>query len=321
MPFTFAYIGYDKKILEYFLNSIFEQYERIPGIRLVLAWKIEQYLNTLSAKSDLSLLELNTKTTRAKSRNIYGFLLPRWLKMHLDVDGSFDILSQKGHHIRRKIKKFNLSVEIGENREDFEFFYERMYKPYVQARHKGSAVIASYHEMFGHPCMESARIFFVTYRGQRIAGMYEQFFNGVPYLHAVGILYGSFEYLKMGAVGASYYFAIKDYKNHRIPRVNLGGTSPLLTDGLTRFKISLGGKISEFERQDSIRLKLMLLKYSPGLSAFLVNSGFIHFDRDQINCALFKDRSSEQTDPEFEKCVQMASKIDPDHLEVINITL
>ena len=318
--FTFAYIGWDKRKLSYFLSSLYQSFERVPGKRYIPFWKIEYKTKALSDICDMALLEIDSEITKKHARNIYGFLLPRWLKMHLDVDKSFEILSDKRNHIRRMIRKYDLSLNIGTQEEDFRFFYEKMYKPYIQARHKGSSVIDSFEIMFNHPRMESARILFVIHEGKRIGGVYEQFFDGLPYLNALGVLDGSMEYLKKGAVGATYYFAVEEYKRNQIPRVNIGGTSPLLKDGLTKFKISLGAKVSKFESQDSIRLKLLLLNYSPGLSSYLMNSGFVHIDQDQIHCALFQNRLSEGSDPDFEKQVRHAKSMETDHLEFIKIT-
>jgi len=318
--FTFAYIGWDKRKLSYFLSSLYQSFERVPGKRYIPVWKIEYKTKALSDICDMALLEIDSEISKKCARNIYGFLLPRWLKMFLDVDKSFEIFSDKRNHIRRMVRKYDLSLNIGTSEEDFRFFYERMYKPYIQARHKGSAVIESFETMFNHPRMESARILFVVHEGKRIGGVYEQFFEGLPYLNAVGILDGSQEYRKLGAVSATYYFAVEEYKRNQIPRVDIGGTSPLLMDGLTKFKIAIGAKVSKFECQDSVRVKLLLLNYSPGLSSYLTNSGFVHLDQDQVRCALFQNRLSEESDPDFEKQVRHANAMEIDHLEFIKIT-
>lgn len=226
--------------------------------------------------------------------------------MHLDVDYSMSLITRKRNHIQRRIKKHSLEYEIGSSQQDFQFFYEKMYKPFIESRHKESAVISDYKKMFQEFKKEKSSIYFVTHDGNRIAGLYEQSYDGIPYMHSVGVLDGSVEFLKMGAVGAAYYFAISDHKKNNINRVNMGGSSPLLNDGLTKFKASIGARVSEPHRQDSIKLKLLILGNSPAVKDFLMPNSFVYFENKDINCAIFKDEIEKEHEAEYEKLCHRA---------------
>jgi hypothetical protein len=180
------------------------------------------------------LIELRNKLVSQHTGKIFGFVLPRWVKMYMDVDLSLSN-HKKIKDIRRLINKYSFDVEKVSSYHDFVFFYEKMYRPYIASRHRQSAVIEDCKKMLHDFRSEKSAIYFILYEGIRIAGLYEQTENGIPYMHALGVLNGDEDLLKMGVISVLYYYALVDHHNNKIKRVNIGGTSPLLQDGLTRF--------------------------------------------------------------------------------------
>jgi hypothetical protein len=120
-------------------------------------------------------------------------------------------------------------------------------------------------------------------------------------MHAVGVLNGSDDIMRMGVIGALYYFALTDHRKNNIKRVNIGGTSPLLKDGITMFKLSLGAKVSEIQHQNSIRLKLLPLGNSPAVKDFLTSNSFTYIENEYVYCAIFKDETKEESEIKFQK--------------------
>jgi hypothetical protein len=62
------------------------------------------------------------------------------------------------------------------------------------------------------------------------------------FLKRVGLIDGKHEYLTHGVKGAFYYFGILEGLKRGCKYVDLGGSRPFLTDGLTRHKIAMGGE-------------------------------------------------------------------------------
>jgi hypothetical protein len=289
----FSYLGWDHKILKYWLDKIFSKYDQIPNKKLIPFWRINRYLKENSVKSDLALIELKNKLVEDYISLEAGFVLPRWLKMYFDVDLSLSII-EKDKDILRRIRKHSMKVEKGYSEQDFLFFYHMMYKPNIAHRHKESAYVENYKMMLQDFKRCNSLIYFITKDKKRIAGLYIQDFNGVPFAHANGILGGADDYLKMGVLGALNYFALKDQKENGIKCFRMGGTSPLMKDGLTRYKLSLGAKVCEIQQQDSIRLKLQPLVNTPAVKDFLKSNSFIYIENEKLYCAVFKDQSEEK---------------------------
>ncbi len=102
--------------------------------------------------------------------------------------------------------------------------------------------------------------------------------------------------MKMGVIGALYYFALVEHRKNNIRRVNIGGTSPLLKDGLTTFKTLLGAKASEYQYQNSVGYKLLALGNSSVVKDFLTSNPFTYLEDDHVYCAMFKDETTGESE-------------------------
>lgn len=302
----FAYLGWNKQIISHWLERIFTQYKRIPYKRLVPFWGINQFLKNNNINCNLAIVELSNKLIQQNVSSEKGFLLPRWLQMHMDVYLSLKIID-KQKDILRRIKKYGLNVEKGFSEQDFAFFYEKMHKPYVESRHKCSAIVENYRKMLYDFKKKNSTIYFIVQDGVRIAGLYEQNGNEGPHMYAVGIINGSHEIMKMGVIGALYYYALVDHMKNNINRVSIGGTSPLLMDGLTRYKLSLGAKISEMQHQKNLLLKLLPMKNVPALRNLLTSNPFFYFENESVYCAVFADDTKEESEMKFQKICSKTS--------------
>ncbi len=294
-----CYFGWDRKILGHWLKRIFQKYDQIQYIKLVPFWRIHKYLKYETLGCDLAILELNNEYIRKYTKNETGFVLPRWVKMYMDVELSLSLIN-KDRDILRLIKKNDLSMEKGSTDEDFQFFYDKMYMPNVITRHNDGPVIEEYKIMLKEFQICDSTIYFVIKDGQRVAGMYVQFFER-PFLHALGTINGSNDVLKMGAISALYYFVLKDQMEHNVKHINIGGTSPLMKDGLTRYKLSLGAKVLEYQKQDSPRLKWLPLVNSSSVTDFLTSNAFVYIENENLYCAIFKDEAKKEPLRNYQK--------------------
>jgi len=302
---NFSYIGWDHKILSYWLCYIFSEYDQSPNRRLIPTWKIKEYLKKNTKRIDLAMIELTKDNIKQQVSKEGGFVISRWIKMYLDVDFTLSLIGNH-HSIKRHIKKHSLIPEKGYSEEDFFFFYDKMLKPYVESRHKETAVVEDYHTMLEGFKKNKSKIYFVVKDGLRMAGLYEQHEKDNPHMYAIGVLNGSDKIMRMGVIGALYYFALSDYQKNNIKYVNIGGTSPMLTDGLTVFKQNLGAKVQEIQNQDWLRLKLIPLKNTSAVKDFFKSKPFMYFEDECIYCAIFKDEKNSES--EFQKLHLLAEK-------------
>lgn len=298
-PMTFSYVGWNYQVLAYWLERIFKQYEKVPGKIFIPAWKINRISSGKMINADLAIVELLNPVSMRCVRHAKGWIFPRWLKMYMKVDLSLAKI-KKRRDIPKRIRKYSMELEMSTSSKDFKFFYEKMLRPHVEIRHKASAYIEDYKKMLQDFKKKNSTLYFVILDGRRVAGMYEINEGGIPYMYGVGVLEGSEEIMRMGVIGALYYYSLADHSSNNIDRVNIGGTSPLLSDGLTRFKSFLSGKASSFQDQDSIRLYMLPLKNSAGVRDFLTNNPFIFFENKMVKCAMFKDESGSVPEKKFQ---------------------
>ena len=130
-PLNFSYLGWNYKYLNYWLSTLFEQYEQIPCKRLIPFWKIHKYLTDKNLICELAMVELTNKAVEKYASKISGFMLTRWIKMYMDVNLSLSLI-KKNKFTSRIIRKYALDVEKGYSFKDFDFFYTEMHQPYIK---------------------------------------------------------------------------------------------------------------------------------------------------------------------------------------------
>jgi hypothetical protein len=306
-PLIFTYLGRDQKTLYYWLSRIFSQCNQIRDQKCIPVWKVNKYIKENKIKTDLMLVELANKLTNQQFSEVQSFTLSRWIRMYLNVDLSLSLIGNR-HSIRRHIRKHSLEVEKGYSEQDFILFYEKMHKPYVEHRFEDSAIIENGKMMLEDFKRKESTIYFVLKDGERIAALYEQNENGVPRLYAVGVLNGSDEILKMGVIGALYYFTLLEHQENGIKYINIGGTSPLLKDGLTFYKLMLGARVADIKKQGYQRLKLIPSKNSSAVNCFLRSNPFIYIENESLYCAVFKGEKNAVPDVEFQRQISLGNE-------------
>jgi hypothetical protein len=291
-----AYLGWDERISSYWVERLFRQKKQIRTYDLVPVWKTSKYLRNNKDKYDFGIIEINDfvkRIIRIKS----GFLLPRWLELRLDIDASVKILTKED--ILRRIRKHSLTVERRYSEDDFCFFYERMYKPYVGIRHRDSAVIGDYRYLLNIFKRKGSELYFVIKDGQPIAGSINEIINNTLRMSSLGILDGREDILRMGVIGALYFFQANEYYKRGIASVNIGGTSPILMDGLTQFKLSLGGKLAYTNYLGNQFIWLRPLVDSKAIRGLLAANPFISISEKSYYRNIFVDPEKENAKDEL----------------------
>ena len=292
-----AYMAWDRTLPYYWMHRFLEGNYKFQKMKMIPVWKLNKYLNRNEDYCDLAIIETN-HYTRKFAKTDLGFLIPRWFQMQLDANES-TIKRMRAHGLIRRIKKHVLTFKKKHKTEDFKFFYQRMYTPYTSDRHKSSAIIFDYKYFIKKSREKSAKLGFICYDGKPVAGTFVDFIGDKLRMCLIGILDGREDIMRMGVNGAVYYFEVLNCIKKGIKSINIGGTSPILTDGLTQYKISLGAKAEDIKYFQSQYLWFIPLRDSIAVRNILKLNPLIFRLQDSIYRLIFVDPSDYNNKEEF----------------------
>ncbi len=303
-PVNIAYLGWDNKISSYWMERLLEGKYEYRRKKIILFRNVPDYFYSNRDICDLALVEMN-KNTRALVPPYHGFMLPRWFMMQIDTEEF--VKRMEKHDVTRRIRKNELTFELRNSTEDFTFFYKRMYLPFIAKRHKESAIILDYKYYLNKFKNKQNNLDFILKDGNPVAGSYIEYIGNRIRLGGIGVLDGRDDIIKMGVIGATYYYEILNCYKKGIKSINIGGSSPIITDGLTKYKLSLGGKAEELRYFDEETIWLLPLKDSPAAKSILKSNPFIHRIENELHRAIFADPSEYGDKKEFLKFINHTS--------------
>lgn len=288
---SFIYAGDIKKMNNYWDDLILEAgfQKRALGRRFV--WKITREIKKKFPDGGFLIMESSSLTAPFLDKNP-GFSIPSWVRMEIDISGPFsELFPRKQADLERRIRKNGLSFEITRDPERFDYFYYKMHMPYINMRYADCAVVTD-HKLFVDTIPKS-ELLLIKKDEKAIAGITFDFKNRKPVLRRLGILDSNMDYVRFGAIGALYYFIVQELKKRGFDVLDIGGTRPFLSDGLTWYKLSMGAKLCE-ENSEHSCVRFMLLKDTPGTRSFLVNNPFLYRNKRKKICrALFIENNEE----------------------------
>lgn len=159
---------------------------------------------------------------------------------------------------------------------------------------------------------KGSALFFLLKEGKPIAGSFNAMDRGMIKFSGLGILDGSMEIVRMGTIRALYYYMLKHYSEKSIRQIRFGGTSPLLSDGLTQFKISMRAFPDKHTLFAETSIWFTPLQNNGGLRKILNDNPFIFIKKNQIFRALFIYPQVLETKKQFNKLLKRTNyrKID-----------
>ena len=294
---TFVHIGWDKKLCYYWLNRFSDNYETGSGNRTIATWNIPGFLKKNRQKIDLAIIESTKKTLPGKYPN--SFLLPRWMEMGIDIESTLKMPIIK--EITRNIKKYSLKYEVREGIEAFDLFYHQMYKPYLLKRHGNSADIADY-KHFSHKFIsENCMLFFLIRENEPVASALIELNNNNYRLSALGIKSGGDDILKMGVIGALYYFVMLHHYNQGAGFLLAGNSMSVVFDGVMEFKMHLGAKPYLKDLEGRSKYYFMPMNTKSSTVKILKSNPLFYLSGSTLNIALFVSDEDFDSREEFFK--------------------
>jgi hypothetical protein len=274
-----AYAGYSAKKKNFFVRLSLGGSQRQAFCGRRWFWEIPDIINSFNF--DLVFSEASQITLKRFQR-CRGYVIPVWAPMRIDIDRPFrEIRKQRVSHfsgIERLIRKYALTYKIRRDNESFKNFYHNMYKPYINKRYGDEAFIRDWNELW----KSSSSLFLIEIKENEVLSSAMLVRKSENFLHLIclGLVDGKEEYLRHGAIGASYYFALLEGQKMGCRYLDVGATRPFLTEGLTRFKMGLGAEfVSDYSPKKEY-IWLGVNERSFRAQEFIKNNPFMYLDKD-----------------------------------------
>jgi len=269
----------------YFAYIVFFQIERLEYFGEFLYRQV----NPSDFKNaEIIVVDANIETTQKLLEQ--GFLLLPQVNFSLDLTCSIYDLTKRSRRRRRSIKKIknlNYSYVICRNNEkDFDFYYWKMYLPYIRRRFKTSAQPGSYLRSKAF-YRKNGGILFVLKGKRPIAGILFRVRRKTLDALNLGVYGGDQNYVKDFACEAALFFLIKWSRIKGLKSLNYGGAVPFFTSGIFQYKKEWGMFVEEVTDQRFCALRIA--SFNENSLSFLLHNPFIFLDKNAMKGLVFVD--------------------------------
>jgi hypothetical protein len=275
---TVAYAGYSSIKRNYFGRFPFSGTAPQPEFRGRLPYRRVPPL--LDRDCDLLFAEVGTLTTRY-FQGAGGTIIPEWTPMRIDITRPMEELRRRGvsdfANVERYIRKYGLTCRLTADRRELEQFYGKMYLPYLAARHGDEALMETMPELLDHKA--DLVLLLVLEEGEPISGVLMERCDGYLNMFRLGIARGDASLISHGAIGALYYFAVIEGQQTGCRYLDVGGTRPFLTDGITQSKLRHSARFSPHYSAFSENLWFGHAP-TPPAEAFVENNPYLYWSSD-----------------------------------------
>jgi hypothetical protein len=283
---SIIYSGSEKH-KNYLANLAFDDVENEIFIGRWL-WNFLKITKRERSACSLMVLEIN-KAFRRLFDNEKTFFVPCWISGEIDIsiDTSSIIKTESLKSDIRRIRKNNLQFELATSPHQFDSFYNEMYLPYITFAHGNRAIKMKYSEMKKQ--LKNCDLLLIKKEKDYIGGILIIYENNVPRMWSAGIKDGSADFLKVGVMGALYYYSVTYLKQKGYKKLHFGNSRAFLEDGVLQYKKKWGLKIVDSTKNGFL---IMPLSFSIVTKEFFINNPFIYAGQDGFTGAIFleKDR-------------------------------
>ena len=273
------YAGYSSVKKNYYVNLLLAGNNHHTFLGRRLFWKIPNLLKTHNL--DMIVSEISPITLN-HFQKCNGYVVPEWITMKINIDRPISEICQRRvsdfPDVLRKIRKYELTYEVLKEKENYDQFYNNFYLPYITKRHGEEAWIEDLNLMWSSS--PSPFLIAIKEGGVIVAEAIVKKSEDCLFLLRLGLLDGIEEYRNHGVIGAIYYFSIVEAQKLGCRDLDVGGTRPFLTNGLTKFKFGLGAEIVSNHSFKKNYLWLGVNEHSSAAKEFLGSNPFMHLNKD-----------------------------------------
>lgn len=152
-------------------------------------------------------------------------------------------LSESARDDARRARNRRFTLEVHRDAAWAHEFHDRFHRPSISRRHGEDGFVANEHEFVDLLTRNGGEFVCVVKDGRRVAAVLASPRQPTYLLHRLGWRDGDDAILKDGAVGAIYWYAVRRARELGCARVSLGGTPPVLEEGVTRYKMKWNAEI------------------------------------------------------------------------------
>ncbi|MFC1708721.1 hypothetical protein ACFL2J_01490 [Candidatus Omnitrophota bacterium] len=301
-PFTYVYVGNSLSERVYFCQTLLSTGFLMHSLGSHFFWEVPAIIKKRNFDCSMIIFESNFLIEKFLYRGC-TFKIPCWIEMAIDISQSMEELQKlrKYRQVERNIKENELNFEVTSTPESFKEFYYNMYVPHIKKRYEDAALVDAFSLL--ESISSHSEVFFIKQKGVAISGtVLEYCKGGKAFCRYFAIKDGDPRYLELGAMGANYYFPIIQTQKKGYKEIIIGGSRPFFKNGLTRYKISLGGKIIPHFKTKRSCMGLVFLKNSVALKKFLVQNPFVFYPRGRKPVrALFLESGQFEKQKDFKK--------------------
>ena len=274
-----AYAGYSSIKKNYYARMLLNKYNYHSFKGRKWFWQIPSLIK--SKNLDIVIAEISPIVYN-HFQKYSGYIVPEWITMRININRPISEICQKTvsdfSDVKRKIRKYGLTYEILSEKNNINYFIDKFYLPYITKRHKDEAWIEDLNSIWKS---SPSPLLMAIKESEVIVGV-ALFRNSEEslFLMRLGLLDGNEEYRRHGVIGAIYYFGILEGQIMGCRFLDVGGTRPFLTDGLTKFKIGLGAEFAPNLSQGKEYLWLGVNEHSIVAEEFMRRNPVMHFNKD-----------------------------------------
>ena len=289
----------DEHKIDFLISRFFKGEHRRETMGKVALWNLNRTLKRLHTSADLTIAYVDQLSARLFFGPDY-LTVPEWTGLTLTVPEDTSELTQSSRSLKedlRVVRRNKLTADFTQATADFEFFYHTMYIPFMVKRHGKQAIVRDIEQLRRR--FHQGGLLWVRQNDQPIAGAIFQRRDQVLRLLVVGTTNGEWAPVKAGALAALYLFVLKHAKERGCKLVDIGGSRPSLNDGLLRYKLKWGAKLTE-----NIEIHYDFLVHWNRLSrpviSFLSNTPLIFRDQSGLSAmyVIYQDEPATETEAE-----------------------
>jgi hypothetical protein len=274
-----VYAGYSTIKRNYYVRLFLDKNNSYTFLGRRWFWKIPDLIKSYNldmAISEISRINLNLFL------KYNGYILPEWAIMRINIDRPLNEICKGSvsdfSDVKRLIRKYKLTYEILTDKESFNYFNDKIYMPYVTKRHGEEALIEDLSILW--KSSPSPSLMAIKENGIIVAGALIRKSGDLFFLMRLGLLGGNEIYMRHGAIGAMYYFSILEGQKMKCRYLDIGGTRPFLTDGLTRYKLGLDAEFISDHSSWKEYLWLGVNDRSTFAKEFICSNPFMYLNKD-----------------------------------------
>jgi hypothetical protein len=198
------------------------------GIVRVALWKLPSQTQTwLETEVDLVICELSPIYSNL-FKNPISFTTHTWINMLLDIQKDPQSLvsgrNRRGLRLRiNRAQKNGYQDSFTRSRDDFEFFWDRMYVPFIYTRYGDNAHLSCVDDQWRWHARKGG-VLYITHAGKRLVGTLVHLTEETCYGIELGVLDADIELFQPGILTYLAWCTIQWARSQGVQKFDMGGT-------------------------------------------------------------------------------------------------